>query len=299
MVSIVIPCFRQGHWLRTAVESCLAQTYSPLEVIVVDDGSDDDTASVANSFGDRIRYIHQKNAGQSVARNTGWKASRGEHLLFLDADDAIHPEAIAKLMEAAIGDSPRIAMMGWKQFWNDIHEPATDIFPPTIEPVAALLRNNPGPPHIFLSPRKTLEAIGGWDPNLSGTSDWDCWFRQLFAGADLVGVPFIGAYYRQSPGQLSRNELVMTENLALASEKLHRLAESHPKRLRSWNLDPVATVKEFRLRTAKEYAHLAWLYRWRSQRMRAARHYLHSIRLGYIRRPLKGLLSLPFYRRRS
>ena len=82
-VSIVIPCYRQGHWLAEAVESCLAQTHAPLEVIVVDDGSDDDTAAVSRSFGERVRYVHQANAGQSPARNAGWRISRGTHVLFL------------------------------------------------------------------------------------------------------------------------------------------------------------------------------------------------------------------------
>jgi hypothetical protein len=184
-------------------------------------------------------------------------------------------------------------MIGWKPFEKDVKEAGTEVFPPLVEPIPSLLRNNPGPPHMFLSPRITLEKAGGWDPRLSGTSDWDCWIRQLFVGADLVGVPFIGAYYRQSPGQLSRNELVMTENLALASEKLYRLAAANPQRLQDWKLDPAATVREFRHRAAKEYAHLAYLNRERGLRTAAARHYWHSLALGSWRAGLQGLLSLP------
>lgn len=290
LVSIVIPCYRQGQWLRQAVESCLAQTHSPIEIIVVDDGSDDDTPSVSKTFGERIRYIRQPNAGQSPARNNGLKHARGEFVLFLDADDALHPQAIEKLLTVATPDT--IAMIGWKPFEHDVNEPASEVFPPLENPIPSLLRNNPGPPHMFLSPRSFLENVNGWDPALSGTSDWDCWYRQLFAGAKLAGVPFIGAYYRQSPNQLSRNELVMSTNLALAGEKLYRLAKANPQRLREWNLEPRAMLEEFRLRTAKEYAHLAYLHRQRGERRAAAKHYWKSLAFGHAK-ALRGLLSLP------
>lgn len=291
LVSIVIPCYRQGHWLAQSVESCLNQTYLPCEIVVVDDGSDDETASVSRSFGDRIRYIHQHNAGQSPARNHGLSKSHGEYVLFLDADDALHPQAVEKLIGAA--NPVTIVMLGWKPFENDVNEPGPDVFPPLENPIPSILRNNPGPPHMVLSPRFFLEKIGGWDPNLSGTSDWDCWYRQLFAGANLVGVPFIGAYYRQSPNQLSRNELVMTRNLAVASEKLYRLAKENVERLRSWNMDPASTIQEFRRRAAKEYAHLAYLHRQKGERGTAAHHYWHSLRLGH-RAAIKGLIRLPW-----
>jgi glycosyltransferase involved in cell wall biosynthesis len=289
LVSIVIPCYRQGRWLRTAVDSCLAQSYSPIEIIVINDGSDDDSESIAKSIG-KIRYYHQENAGQSSARNLGLRHSYGEYVLFLDADDALHPQAIERLITMASMDPPRIGMMGWKPFENNVDEPGPEVFPPLESPIASLLQNNPGPPHMFLSPRSTLECINGWDIHLSGTSDWDCWFRQLFAGADLSAVPFIGAYYRQSPGQLSRNELVMTENLALASEKLLQLARIHPNRLQDWNLKPETTIEAFRVRAAKEYSHLAYLHRRQGHRRLAAKYALRAVRLGH-RGAWKGLLK--------
>lgn len=292
LVSIIIPCYRQGRWLSQAIESCLGQTHRLLEVIVVNDGSDDDTAKVCECYADRIRYLHQANAGLSAARNFGFAASRGSFILALDADDALHPEAVTRLMTAASTTPPRIAMMGWKSFQNDVSEPAAEILPTTIDLIPSLLRNNPGPPHTFLSPRSTLTTVGGWDKALRGVADWDCWFRQLFAGADLAGVPFVGAYYRQSPGQMSRDELAMTADLRLASDKLYQLAKTHPDRLRSWHLDPEATVREFRNRAAREHAHLAYLYRQRGERGRAARHYLNSVALGHWR-GLRGLIALP------
>jgi cellulose synthase/poly-beta-1,6-N-acetylglucosamine synthase-like glycosyltransferase len=84
--SVIIPCYNQGHFLHEAIESALAQTYPHSEVLVLDVGSTDKTAEVAAAYSG-VQYIRQKNSGVSAARNTGLKQSRGEYLVFLDADD--------------------------------------------------------------------------------------------------------------------------------------------------------------------------------------------------------------------
>lgn len=86
-VSVVIPCYNGAPFLRETIESALAQTVPPLEVIVVDDGSTDDSAALAESFGEPVRVIRQPNQGESVARNRGIDEARGEWIAFLDADD--------------------------------------------------------------------------------------------------------------------------------------------------------------------------------------------------------------------
>jgi glycosyltransferase involved in cell wall biosynthesis len=92
VVSVVIPCYNQAHFLHEAIESALAQTYSHCEILVVDDGSTENIAEVAAGY-PKVRYIRQENSGVSAARNKGWKRSRGEYLVFLDADDRLLPEA--------------------------------------------------------------------------------------------------------------------------------------------------------------------------------------------------------------
>src|SRR5579872_2171738 len=94
LVSVVVVCYNQAHFLADAINSVLGQTYKNVEIIVVDDGSTDDTAATAQRF-PGIRYIHQKNCGLSAARNTGLKASRGQYLVFLDGDDRLLPEAVS------------------------------------------------------------------------------------------------------------------------------------------------------------------------------------------------------------
>ena len=95
LVSVVIPTYNYAHFVTGAVESALAQTYPDREVIVVDDGSTDDTRDRLAPFEGRIRYIHQENQGLSAARNTGIRAARGALVAFLDSDDLWHPEKLA------------------------------------------------------------------------------------------------------------------------------------------------------------------------------------------------------------
>ncbi len=86
LVSIIIPCFNYGRYLRDAIESVISQGYPHKEIIVVDDGSSDETKQIAEKYQD-VKYVYQDNQGLSAARNTGIKNSRGDFLVFLDADD--------------------------------------------------------------------------------------------------------------------------------------------------------------------------------------------------------------------
>jgi len=93
LVSAIIPCYNQAHFLHEAIESVLAQSYPNFEIILVNDGSTDSTADVVRRYSP-VRYVYQENAGLSSARNTGLKKSRGEYVVFLDADDRLLPEAL-------------------------------------------------------------------------------------------------------------------------------------------------------------------------------------------------------------
>jgi glycosyltransferase involved in cell wall biosynthesis len=98
-VSVIIPNFNYGQYLSEAIDSVLNQTHQDIEVLVVDDGSTDDSSSILKSYGTEIRVIYQKNSGQSVARNRGILESRGEIVAFLDADDYWEHDKIQKQLE--------------------------------------------------------------------------------------------------------------------------------------------------------------------------------------------------------
>jgi|GEM_PF-252387 glycosyltransferase involved in cell wall biosynthesis len=107
-VSIVIPCYNYGRYVHFAVDSALAQTYPHVEIIVVDDGSTDDTPRVLERYAGRIVRIRQDNGGHVAAVNRGYAAATGDLILFLDADDVLHPEAIAKAVAAWVGTCTKV-----------------------------------------------------------------------------------------------------------------------------------------------------------------------------------------------
>ena len=98
LVSCIVPVFNGERYLAEALDSILAQTYRPVDLIVVDDGSTDGTAQVAAGYGERITYLYQENSGPAAARNKGIDAAQGEFVAFLDADDVWHEEKLARQM---------------------------------------------------------------------------------------------------------------------------------------------------------------------------------------------------------
>lgn len=107
LISVIMPVYNHERYIGEAIESVLAQTYRPLELIVIDDGSTDRSGAVAQSFGSPLRYYHQSNTGQAAARNHGVSLARGAYLGFLDADDLWPPEKLAWQM-AAFGADPEL-----------------------------------------------------------------------------------------------------------------------------------------------------------------------------------------------
>src|SRR5437870_11720 len=103
-VSVIIPNYNYAHYVSQAIDSVLAQTYPHREVIVINDGSTDNSAEVLRSYGDSIRWIDQENRGQSVARNRGIEESRGDLVAFLDGDDAWLPTKLQRQIECLRDD---------------------------------------------------------------------------------------------------------------------------------------------------------------------------------------------------
>lgn len=238
-VSVIVPCYRQGHLLGRTIDSALGQTLDEVEVIVIDDGSDDETGTVAASFGDRIRYLRQSNQGLAAARNAGIAAARGRYLLFLDADDLLHASALEWLLGGIGGREDRLAVIGFRTFVDDpttenggdllpVHGASwfADLFdrdPLLVEPPADLDRErltalpyffytNFGPPHCFLSCRARVLEVGGFDTALSGCADWDLWLRLALRGASLTTIDRAGAFYRRAPGSMSTDNGAMLED---------------------------------------------------------------------------------------
>ncbi|HKC23928.1 MAG TPA: glycosyltransferase, partial [Thermoanaerobaculia bacterium] len=179
LVSIVIPCYNHAGFLPDALASCLKQTHPNVEVLVVDDGSTDDSAEVA-SRAPGVRVVRQPNRGLSAARNTGIEQSRGEYLLFLDADDRLLPEAVSASVRAAL-DHPECAFVfgrfhvingagAWLLTSESREMPKS--------PYAALLETNWIVMHgTVLYRRETFREVGLFDTALRASEDYDMYLR--------------------------------------------------------------------------------------------------------------------------
>ena len=169
MISVIIPCYNQAHFLYEVIESVLAQTHHDFEIIVVDDGSTDSTAEVAARYPD-VRYVRQPNRGVATARNTGLRESKGEYLVFLDADDHLLPAAL-EIGLNSLKAHPECAFV----FGNCRYIAADGSVLPTPhqrcvegESYLALLHDcfiwTPG---LVMHRRTVLESIAGFDTSLS------------------------------------------------------------------------------------------------------------------------------------
>lgn len=212
LVSVLIPAWNAGATLAKTLESALAQTWPALEVIVVDDGSTDDTLEVARRFeSDRVTIHTQKNAGAAAARNHAMRVAKGELYQFLDADDLLDPEKIFLQMAALRGRWDRIASGAWARFRGD---PAEARFRPqdswrSFERPSDLLRilyrhNLMMHPACWLVPRGIAEAAGPWNEDLSLDDDGEFFCRAVLASKGIVFTESARSYYRSGvPGSLS------------------------------------------------------------------------------------------------
>lgn len=218
LVSIIIPCYNAERWIADAIESCLAQTYHPIEIIVVDDGSTDGSAETAKSclMQGHIPYqiIHIENSGPSRARNIGWQYAQGEWVQFLDADDLLTPDKINLQMQRVLTDSPDTAVLfskwqyltqhnnqGW-QASGYIHQPSLS------EPIPDLLRSD-----AFLAmgsyivQRCWLKCVAGFDESMWLIEDVNLLLRIAHTGGKFIFVdtPHPIFFYRQQSTSLSHS----------------------------------------------------------------------------------------------
>jgi glycosyltransferase involved in cell wall biosynthesis len=208
-VSVIIPAYNAGRWIGDAIRSVQAQTLADWEMIVVDDGSDDDTAAVVNSFADpRIRLARQPNSGVSTARNAGLERARGRYISILDADDAMEPENLA-LRVAAIKEHGVDWVFSDLAVCNGDLQPAGEVIVGADDGLLEriLLGIRPGMPGLgsnLLADRKCFESDVRFDPQLSNAADQDMAI-QLAMRFRYHRVPLPLIRYRTTPGSMSRN----------------------------------------------------------------------------------------------
>lgn len=205
-----MPCFNAGAHIRRGVSSALAQTIAGIELIVVNDGSTDESLQILKTIKDpRLKIINQPNRGVSAARNRGIEEARGDCIAFLDTDDTWHPTCLEKLYSAL--ESCSTAALSYCG-WQNLGLPGgrgKPYVPPDYEhsdKIAHLLLTCPWPIHAALTRRKVIVKAGGFDERFSNSEDYRLWLH-IATCHQIVLVPEVLAYYHFHEGpQASKNK---------------------------------------------------------------------------------------------
>jgi len=207
LVSILIPAYNSEKWIGDTLRSAIAQTWASKEIIVVDDGSSDQTATIARQFeADGVRVVTQKNQGAATARNTAFSLSQGDYIQWLDADDLLSPDKIERQVAVAeqVGSRRTLISCGWGQFIYRYYR-AEFISTPLwcdLSRTEWLLRKMGQNLHMqtatWLTSRELSEAAGPWNPAMKGDDDGEYFCRVLLQSDGVRFVPGPRVYYRAS-----------------------------------------------------------------------------------------------------
>jgi glycosyltransferase involved in cell wall biosynthesis len=206
LVSIIIPVYNAASTVGEAIDSALGQTYENTEVIVVNDGSTDNSLSICQSFGTRVNLISSRNFGGAAARNTGLRIARGEFIQFLDSDDILYSHKIERLLpHAVLSQDSSIIASSW-----DLQEEREENFSvhnlnfAAQDPFEWCLTNHlqtAAPLHAT----KSLLEIGGFDETLNCCQEFDLHLRLFAAGRSFKPVDEPMYRFRRQPGSVSSN----------------------------------------------------------------------------------------------
>jgi len=207
-ISVIIPTYNNARFIIEAVDSVLAQTYADFEIIVVDDGSSDNTQAVLAGYDGRLTYIYQENKGVAAARNRGSWAAQGNYLLFLDADDRI-PANKLELQVPLLKANSHLGLVysGWQHIDETGARVLGEVRPNKQGHVLKdlLRRSFYFPIATALVRRECFERVGGFDEALRTAEDTDLWIRIAAAGYAFGYVDQPLFQYRLLSGSLSRN----------------------------------------------------------------------------------------------
>ena len=293
-VTVIMPCFNSERFLREAIDSVLGQSFRKVELIVVDDGSNDGSLAILKRYGNRISLIEQSRRGPYPARNAGLRMATGEFVAFLDSDDWWHADALLKLHEALVTTGADLAYCGWQNVGASFTgEPYV---PPEYEksdPIEAFIRTCPWPIHAALVRRSLVRQLGGFSERRFSSMDYDFWLRALALTRNIVRVPEVLAFYRwHGADQISAVKWrQVLDALAVQKDFIHG------------NRNLVAHLPAPRLRELTERRVLDQAYRalWKRDIVSAHKLFRHSALAGALEfselpHVLSSLLPLPIFR---
>jgi glycosyltransferase involved in cell wall biosynthesis len=224
LVSVVIPTYNQASYLRASIDSVLAQTYPSIEVVVVDDGSTDETPEILDSYGGRVRAIRQTNHGAANALNHGIRESVGQYVCWLSSDDAFLPDKVARQVAALEADRELgLSFMGFDTIdsqgsfiadRSDIRWRHPDLF-------VSVFWANPINGSTVMMPRSVLDEAGPFDEALRADVDAEMWFRVL-ARHRAAHIPGVHLHYRVHDKALSADRSLMHQSKTTVRQRILR-----------------------------------------------------------------------------
>ena len=293
LVSILIPAYNAEEWIADTISSALDQTWPRKEIIVVDDGSRDGTLSAARALeSPSVRVVSQENQGAAVARNHAYSICQGDYIQWLDADDLLSPDKIAKQLEVAVDcqDPRKLLSSAWGFFSyraNRAKFLSTSLWT-DLSPVEWLLRKLGENSHMqtatWLVSRELTEAAGVWDTRLAVDDDGEYFCRVILASNGIRFLPESKVFYRVTPasrlsyiGQSDKKKDAMLLSMRLHVQYLLSLEDSDRTReacltyLHTWLIsfyperpDIVENLQELAqsLGGRLEIPRLRWRYAW-------------------------------------
>jgi glycosyltransferase involved in cell wall biosynthesis len=204
LVSVIVPCYDSAAYIGQTLESIFAQSYRPIEVIVIDDGSKDNTASIVRQYSSSLRYYRQSNQGVSMARNAGIRLAQGEYLAFIDSDDLWQMTKLEVQVDV-LDKHPEVVLVYClcSNFTDDISGERSSILSlPSGLITEKLILDNFVPCSTVVVRRSSIEDVGEFDASLRTCEDWDMWLRLSERGY-FYGIPRTLAYHRCRKGSLS------------------------------------------------------------------------------------------------
>jgi glycosyltransferase involved in cell wall biosynthesis len=231
-VSVIIPAYNAGLFLRETLLSVFDQTYKDFEMIVIDDGSTDNTSMILDELRQKVKSIKQSNRGPSAARNAGVNLAQGKYLVFLDSDDLMLPGMLSeqvKYLEA----HPELSLVysnGYRFRVDKNGEETRELMTKTGEIIPLTPQSNPSemiiprnlfPIDVAMVKRDAVLEVGCFDESLSSIEDWDLWFRILTKyPAAYLDLP--AAKYRIRPGSNSSDTLRNLRDYEKVMEKIYQ-----------------------------------------------------------------------------
>jgi glycosyltransferase involved in cell wall biosynthesis len=238
-VSVIIPSYNSAHLLKDSLNSVIASNFLKFEIIVIDDGSNDNTKDIIRPFliDGRINYIFQNNKGLSGARNSGIKRAKGEYLVFLDADDLILPDKL-KVQSEYLFAHPEIDIIYSNSQWF-VEDDFTDTRPvrfPIYEGNVfnQLIYGNFMHVNSIMVRREKVIEVGLFDESLRELEDWDLWLRMVLNGSKIGFTPGIFSKVRIRKGSMTSNQNKMDMTMVRVLQKtIQNLNPDHPIQIKA------------------------------------------------------------------